>query len=213
MSKSRARKFADMFRSSLATVLEGNDLAKDDVTGLTEIETKAAENEQAISALHAVSTSGDYNDLINKPSLDHADTSSQVSVNNSGSTVIQDITLDEYGHITGINSTTISSGGIKRIAGATGTPNWNKTGSSAGSFSTTRKWVMHYTLRATTTKPSLTMSKAYIGTKNGGSISAGSGTITASSNTYTSGIIFGQGNVSKTKGPYSQDHIKLWYID
>ena len=41
--------------------------------------------------------------------VSHADTSSQGSVNNSGSTVIQDITLDTYGHITNINSTTISA--------------------------------------------------------------------------------------------------------
>lgn len=36
----------------------------------------------------------------------HADTSSQSSVNNSGRTYIQDITLDDYGHITGITSAT-----------------------------------------------------------------------------------------------------------
>ena len=36
----------------------------------------------------------------------HADTSSQASVNNSGRTYIQDITLDDYGHITGITSAT-----------------------------------------------------------------------------------------------------------
>lgn len=36
--------------------------------------------------------------------ISHADTSSQGSVNNSGSTVIQDITLDTYGHVTGISS-------------------------------------------------------------------------------------------------------------
>ena len=38
--------------------------------------------------------------------LKHADTSTQASVNNSGRTYIQDITLDEYGHITGIVSAT-----------------------------------------------------------------------------------------------------------
>jgi hypothetical protein len=38
--------------------------------------------------------------------LSHSDTSSQGSVNNSGRTYIQDITLDTYGHITGINSAT-----------------------------------------------------------------------------------------------------------
>lgn len=40
--------------------------------------------------------------------LTHADTSSQSSVNNSGNTFIQDITLDTYGHITSIGSATIS---------------------------------------------------------------------------------------------------------
>ena len=38
--------------------------------------------------------------------ISHADTSSQSSVNNSGRTYIQDITLDTYGHVTGINSAT-----------------------------------------------------------------------------------------------------------
>ena len=38
--------------------------------------------------------------------FNHADTSSQGSVNNSGRTYIQDITLDTYGHITGITSAT-----------------------------------------------------------------------------------------------------------
>ena len=40
--------------------------------------------------------------------INHADTSSQASVDNSGNTVIQDITLDTYGHITAIASTTIT---------------------------------------------------------------------------------------------------------
>ena len=36
--------------------------------------------------------------------LSHADTSSQASVDNSGATVIQDVTLDTYGHVTGLAS-------------------------------------------------------------------------------------------------------------
>ena len=36
----------------------------------------------------------------------HTDTSSQTSVNNSGRTYIQDITLDTYGHVTGLTSAT-----------------------------------------------------------------------------------------------------------
>ena len=38
--------------------------------------------------------------------INHDDTSSQASVNNSGRTFIQDITLDTYGHVTGITSAT-----------------------------------------------------------------------------------------------------------
>ena len=38
--------------------------------------------------------------------ISHDDTSAQASVNNSGRTYIQDITLDTYGHVTGISSAT-----------------------------------------------------------------------------------------------------------
>ena len=40
--------------------------------------------------------------------ISHDDTSSQGSVNNSGATVIQDVTLDTYGHITGLASKTLT---------------------------------------------------------------------------------------------------------
>lgn len=45
----------------------------------------------------------------NTITVNHADTSSQASVNNSGYTYIQDITLDTYGHLTGITSATWSA--------------------------------------------------------------------------------------------------------
>jgi len=57
--------------------------------------------------------------------INHQDTSSQGSVNNSGSTYIQDITLDTYGHVTGITSTDASSS----IGG------WKTTGSVSGQMS------------------------------------------------------------------------------
>jgi len=41
--------------------------------------------------------------------ISHADTSSQASVNNSNQTVIQDVTLDTYGHVTGLTSVDLSS--------------------------------------------------------------------------------------------------------
>ena len=42
--------------------------------------------------------------------INHADTSSQGSINNSGNTFIQDVTLDTYGHVTGLTSATVSIG-------------------------------------------------------------------------------------------------------
>ena len=50
-------------------------------------------------------TSGDPYDL----QISHADTSSQGSVNNSNGTVIQDVTLDGYGHVTGLGSVNLDS--------------------------------------------------------------------------------------------------------
>tara|TARA_B100001939_G_scaffold285984_1_gene255967 strand:- start:937 stop:1707 length:771 start_codon:yes stop_codon:yes gene_type:complete len=43
--------------------------------------------------------------------VNHQDTSSQGSSNNSGNTFIQDITLDTYGHVTGLGTATASTGG------------------------------------------------------------------------------------------------------
>ena len=42
--------------------------------------------------------------------ISHNDTSSQSSVNNSGVTAIQDVTLDTYGHVTGLASVDLTSG-------------------------------------------------------------------------------------------------------
>jgi len=43
--------------------------------------------------------------------INHDDTSSQASVDNSGSNFIQDITLDDYGHVTAITSAEAGGGG------------------------------------------------------------------------------------------------------
>lgn len=59
------------------------------------------------TGLTATSTSFTANQSGNSSiTIAHADTSTQTSVNNSGRTYIQDITLDTYGHITGISSAT-----------------------------------------------------------------------------------------------------------
>ena len=53
--------------------------------------------------------------------VSHSDTSSQASVNNSGNTFIQDITLDTYGHITAITSATASTTDSTKLPLAGGT--------------------------------------------------------------------------------------------
>ena len=62
-------------------------------------------NSITISANDTIYTAGDGLDLVGAE-FSHADTSSQLSSNNSGRTYIQDILLDTYGHITGITTAT-----------------------------------------------------------------------------------------------------------
>ena len=69
----------------------------------TQIGTKA-DKTITISAGGGLTGGGD---LSANRTISHADTSSQASVNNSAGTVIQDITLDGYGHITAIASTNL----------------------------------------------------------------------------------------------------------
>ena len=66
--------------------------------------------------------------------INHGDTSSQSSVNNSGNTVIQDITLDTHGHITGITSKALSIPAAPANATITITAGTNLTG--GGNFTT-----------------------------------------------------------------------------
>ena len=66
-------------------------------------QTIADTNTLDIAGGNAITTVVSNTDTV---TINHDDTSSQASVNNSGRTYIQDITLDGYGHITGISSAT-----------------------------------------------------------------------------------------------------------
>lgn len=68
------------------------------ITGITSATETVTNTDTTYSAGSGLSLSG--------TTFSHSDTSSQASVNNSGRTYIQDITLDTYGHITGITSAT-----------------------------------------------------------------------------------------------------------
>tara|TARA_B100002052_G_scaffold295723_1_gene322758 strand:- start:1213 stop:2373 length:1161 start_codon:yes stop_codon:yes gene_type:complete len=103
----------------------------------------ASGNTLTISGGNAISTTVSATDTLR---VDHDDTSSQASVNNSGRTFIQDITLDTYGHVTGITSatdsdthsgditavniTTDSGGGEARVAVASGDADFSILGTS-----------------------------------------------------------------------------------
>ncbi|MGB0141500.1 MAG: tail fiber domain-containing protein [Luminiphilus sp.] len=79
--------------------VDGRDVASDG-SKLDGIESGATAD-QTITAGSGLSGGGTGNVTIS-----HADTSSQASSNNSGRTYIQDITLDTYGHVTGIATAT-----------------------------------------------------------------------------------------------------------
>ena len=66
--------------------------------------------------------------------LNHADTSSQASVDNSNGTVIQDVTLDEYGHVTGLASTDLYT--ILKPSNNQNQVNINTPASSNGAWTT-----------------------------------------------------------------------------
>lgn len=65
-----------------------------------------------LTAGNAITVSGGPVTSTGSITVNHADTSSQPSVNNSGNTFIQDITLDGFGHITAINSATVAATSI-----------------------------------------------------------------------------------------------------
>ena len=67
--------------------------------------------------------------------VSHSDTSSQGSVNNSGSTFIQDVTLDTYGHVTGLTSVEVPAGGEDYFTITTTGYNGNVLPTVTGDFS------------------------------------------------------------------------------
>ena len=58
----------------------------------------------SVSAGNAITVGG----TATVPVVNHADTSTQSDVSNSGNTFIQDLTFDTYGHVTGVTSTAVS---------------------------------------------------------------------------------------------------------
>jgi len=73
-------------------------------TDTVTITNSAPDQTVAITAGAAITVTGTYPNF----TVAHTDTSSQASVDNSGATVIQDVTLDTNGHVTGLGSVTLT---------------------------------------------------------------------------------------------------------
>ena len=80
-----------------------------DTTGTVALTSDIGNGTITIAAGNALTTGGTFTTNASGNStitLHHEDTSSQASVDNSGRTYIQDITLDTYGHVTSLTSAT-----------------------------------------------------------------------------------------------------------
>ena len=83
--------------------------ATGDITGVTlagdsgSASDTSANVDLTIAGGNAITTSGSSTTI----TINHDDTSSQASVNNSGSTFVQDVTIDTYGHVTGLTSAAV----------------------------------------------------------------------------------------------------------
>jgi len=89
--------------------IDGRDIASDG-SKLDGIETGATVD-QTITAGNGLAGGG-----TGDVTLSHANTSSQSSVDNSGGTVIQDISVDTYGHVTSIGSTSLSASDVGALS-------------------------------------------------------------------------------------------------
>jgi hypothetical protein len=141
--------------------------------------------------------------------ISHADTSTQASVNNSGRTFIQDITLDTYGHVTAITSATDSDTFVGtvtsvRVSGSngltgdgtvtsTGTINLQHadTSTQASVNNSGRTFIQDITLDGfghVTAITSATDSDTFVGTVTSVGVSAGNG-LTGGGTVTTSGTV------------------------
>ena len=125
-------------RAAVEAASDSNVFTDADHTKLNGIETSATAD-QTITAGSGLSGGGTGN-----VTLSHSDTSSQASVNGSGRTYIQDITLDTYGHVTGLatatetvtdTNTTYTAGTDLSLSGTTF--NHSDTSSLSGTYGST----------------------------------------------------------------------------
>jgi hypothetical protein len=131
----------------------GNTLTKGTLTAGTGISvtngagsiTIAATNNGTVTSV-ATGTGLTGGTITSTGTISHADTSTQASVNNSGRTFIQDITLDDFGHVTGITSATDADTYVGTVTSvATGTGLTGGTITSTGTISLSHLGIQNLT--------------------------------------------------------------------
>tara|TARA_R110000851_G_scaffold207900_2_gene360265 strand:+ start:266 stop:1663 length:1398 start_codon:yes stop_codon:yes gene_type:complete len=112
----------DVYIENLSTTTETNVLVVDSAGKVSKNTTTVGGDITGVTAGDALTGGGTSGAL----TINHEDTSTQASVDNSGSTYVQDVTLDTYGHVTGLTSaaiptlnqdTTGQAGTVATIAG------------------------------------------------------------------------------------------------
>jgi hypothetical protein len=121
----------------------------------------------------------------------HTDTSSQASVNNSGNTFIQDITLDGFGHITALASATavINDGTLTMATSGTGL---------SGSASFTANDSDNVTFTVTSNATNANTGSTIVARDGSGNFSAGTITAALSGNATTSSSCSGNAATATT---------------
>jgi hypothetical protein len=121
----------------------------------------------------------------------HDDTSSQASVNNSGNTFIQDVTLDGFGHVTALTSATavINDGTLTMATSGTGL---------SGSASFTANDSDNVTFTVTSNATNANTAGAIVARDGSGNFSAGTITAALSGNATTSSSCSGNAATATT---------------
>jgi hypothetical protein len=144
------RVFADNYHPNADTLTTARTIAGTSFNGSSNIDisynnltnkpTIPTNNNQLSNGAGYVTTNTTYSAgaglFLSGTTFTHNDTSSQSSVNNSSGTVIQDVTLDTYGHITSLGSTDLDS----RYYTETEVANHFKTLAVQGNFMNTYSW-------------------------------------------------------------------------
>ena len=115
MAESKARLISKAFTSTGDIRAENLDAVLDSADVVILVDSAYVSARAGASGLDSAASlaliSGGNAITVTSGVVNHDDTSSQASVNNSGSNFIQDITLDDYGHVTAITSAEAGGGG------------------------------------------------------------------------------------------------------